>query len=82
MLIPKVFWPAESTDRLLGTLSNGVQEGQLCPEALRSYQQSAHTSQRRSMQRNDARLSKGHTESLTVGVADNDSHELRPAPSR
>jgi hypothetical protein len=59
----------------------GRRRGRFAPRRCEAINNLAYTSQRRLMRGNDARLSKDHAESLAVGVADNDSHELRPAPS-
>jgi hypothetical protein len=60
----------------------GRKRGRFAPRRWEAINNVAYTSQQRSMRGNDARLAKGHAESLTAGVADHDSYALRPASSR
>jgi hypothetical protein len=53
----------------------GRRRGRYAPRRCEAIKHLAYTSQRRPMRGSDARLSKGHAESLTLGVADNESHE-------
>jgi hypothetical protein len=53
----------------------GRRRGRLAPRRCEAIKNLAYTSQRRLMRGNDACLSKGHAESISVGVSDNDAHD-------